>query len=437
METTKHLAGAPLADARERREPSFAIGRRRATPLHLLGAMLILVPTARADVPWLPEGVPPAPAEGPALCPRDFLSPEVGAAVLHAAENAYPTRGDWVAYGEHVKQRITDGAGLTPWPREFEAEPVIHSVREHDGYSVANVALETVPGYWATGNLYRPLGRTGPFPVVLTTHGHSGGGLDKPGGFSNHGRFGEAVQHRAATLARMGAIVFAIDMFGYGDNQVALGSSAHRSTVALPLHLVNGTRALDFLLSLHGADASRVAVTGASGGGTQAFLLTALDDRITVSVPVVMVSSYFFGGCPCESGVPIHRSADHFASNAMIAALAAPRPMLVVSDGKDWTKFTPETEFPFLQRIYAQAGAPDLVENAHFPDEGHDYGPSKRAAMYAFLARQFDLDASAVDEARVTLEPPERLRVFDDAHPLPAHAATTPDAVHESLKSLQ
>src|SRR5690606_5032536 len=143
----------------------------------------------------------------------DFLTPEQGEAVLRAAESAYPERGDWVSYGELVKQRIRDGAGLTPWPRALPLAPIIHSERDADGYAVANIAFETVPGYWATGNLYRPLGRKGPFPVVLTTHGHSGGGLDKPGGLTNHGRFGEAVQVRAATLARMGAIVFAIDMF--------------------------------------------------------------------------------------------------------------------------------------------------------------------------------------------------------------------------------
>ncbi|WP_221030466.1 alpha/beta hydrolase family protein [Actomonas aquatica] len=405
--------------------------------LCLLSVLSCVHSWSKADVAWLPADVPPAPAEGPALCPRDFVTPAVGAEILLAAEAAYPTRGDWVGYGELVKQRIRDGAGLTPWPRSLGAEPILHSVREFDGYSVANVALETVPGYWATGNLYRPLGREGPFPIVLTTHGHSGGGLDKPGGLANHGRFGPSVQVRAATLARMGAIVFAVDMFGYGDNQVALGSSAHRSVAAFPLHLVNGTRLLDWLLALPDADASRVAMTGASGGGTQTFMLTALDERIGVSVPVVMVSSYFFGGCACESGVPVHRSADHFASNAMVAALAAPRPMLVISDGKDWTQYTPQTEFPFLQRIYAQAGAPDHVGNAHFPDEGHDYGPNKRAAMYAFVARELALDASAVDETRCTMQAPEALRVFDETHPLPSHAATTPEAVLEALKSLQ
>ena len=444
MNTDKHGSdfnvGESLVDARERENNvrySWIRGLRRAKPLHLLGAVLGMVSVAHADVSWLPADVPPPPDEGPMLCTRDFLTPDQGAAVLAAAEREFDTREKWVAYGERVKQHIRDGAGLTPWPRPHALHPITHSLREHDGYSVENIALETLPGYWATGNLYRPLGREGPFPVVLTTHGHSGGGIDKPGGFSNHGRFGEAVQTRAATLARMGAIVLAIDMFGYGDNQVALGSSAHRSETAMPVHLVNGSRALDYLLSLPDVDSARVAVTGASGGGTQTFLLAALDDRVAVSVPVVMVSSYFFGGCPCESGRPVHRSTDHFASNAMIAALAAPRPMLVVSDGKDWTKFTPQTEFPFLQRVYAQAGAPEAVANAHFPDEGHDYGPSKRAAMYDFLAARFGLDAAAIDETCVTIEPPDRLRVFDDAQPLPSHALTTPEAVMAALQSLQ
>ena len=160
------------------------------------------------------------------------------------------------------------------------------------------------------------------------------------------------MQARCATLARLGATVFSIDMFGYGDSMQLVGQAAHKQTVALTLQIWNATRALDFLLSLENVDPKRVAVSGESGGGTQTFLLTALDPRVTVSVPVVMVSSYFFGGCACESGLPIHRSAEHFVNNAMIAALAAPRPLLVVSDGKDWTQHVPRIEYPFLQKIY-------------------------------------------------------------------------------------
>ncbi len=396
-----------------------------------------------ADVTWLPAGVPPPPAEGPALCPGGFLEPGVGAAVLDAALKEFPDRASWEAYTARARARIQEGAGLAPWPKRTPLRPILHSRSAHDGYSVENVALETVPGFFATGNLYRPLGRDGAYPVILYTHGHSRG-ITKPEDYATHGRFSASAQICAANLARMGAIVMTIDMFGYGDSIGQVGQEAHRTEQSMPIHIWNGVRALDFLLSLDGADPERVAVTGASGGGTQAFLLTALDPRVKVSVPVVMVSSYFFGGCPCESGRPVHRGADHFVNNTMIAAMAAPRPLLVVSDGKDWTQHAPEIDMPFLKSIYGYYHAGAGVENAHYPEEGHDYGPSKRAAAYRFLAQRLGLELAAVqdgsgaiDESRATVLAPDALHVFDDAHPLPERAAGDARAVTEALRKLQ
>jgi dienelactone hydrolase len=204
----------------------------------------------------------------------------------------------------------------------------------------------------------------------------------------------------------------------------------------MTMQLWTNLRAIDFLASLHGVDKDRIAVTGESGGATEALLLTALEPRVATSVPVAMVSSYFFGGCPCESGLPIHRSEEHFASNATIAALAAPRPMLVVSDGGDWTQATPKSEFPFLQHVYRLYDAEEKVANVHLAAEGHDYGPSKRAAMYRFLAEQFGLKTD-FDEAHVALESPETMRVFKTPEEVPATALRTAEAAEAALKALQ
>ena len=192
--------------------------------------------------------------------------------------------------------------------------PTRHSRRALDGYSVEAVAFEPLPGIWVTGNLYEPLdARPGERrPAVLNTHGHA---------TKFDSRFQEHLHPRSATLARMGATVLAIDMIGYGDLKQCL----HRLPIAMRLQMIDAKRAIDFLVSLPDVDPGRIAVTGESGGGTQAFLLGALDERVKVVVPVAMVSCYFYGGCPCEQGMPIHVRPTHATNNAEIAATIAPR----------------------------------------------------------------------------------------------------------------
>lgn len=354
-----------------------------------------------------------------------FAEPEA-ARRLADTSRTYTSRAAWEKRAELIRQGIRDGMELPQKPQFAPLKPIRHGKRQMGGYTVENVAFESIPGYFVTGNLYLPTDLKGKHPVVLCPHGHSG---------SLEGRTLETAQQRCATLARMGAVVFAYDMAGYGDAK----QCEHKLPKTLKLQTLNSIRALDFLLSLPNTDRKRVAVTGESGGGTQTFLLTALDPRVTVSVPVVMVSAHFFGGCACESGMPIHKRPTHETTNAEIAALAAPRPMLLVSDGKDWTHNTPTVEFPYMQGVYRLYGAENNVANVHLPDEGHDYGPSKRAAAYRFLAKHLNLNLDRVlkngqfDEAPNSMLDREALRVFTAEHPRPAHAVVGNEAVMSLL----
>jgi uncharacterized protein len=359
------------------------------------------------------------------LCPGYYFTEEEGAERLQLARETIRSRTAWEARAKTVRRGILAGADLDPLPEKTPLRAVIRDRREYAGYTVENVAFESLPGVFVTGALYRPSGLPGPYAGILSPHGHWS---DR----SDYGRFRPDMQLRCAALARMGAVVFTWDMVGYGE--LAGQGWVHEHPRTLKLQLWNSIRALDFLLSLEGVDPARIGITGASGGGTQTFLLAAIDGRIAVSAPVVMVSAHFFGGCVCESGMPIHRSASHQTSNAEIAACTAPRPQLLVSDGTDWTKNTPTVEYPYLRHIYDLYGAADRVAYVHLPAEGHDYGPSKRQAVYPFLIRHLGLHAGAwlkpdgiVDETGIALEEYGRFMVFTPDFPLPPHALKNND----------
>ena len=322
-----------------------------------------------------------------------------GAAQLKRLLKRFPDRAAWESRKATLRKAMLGALQLDPMPPQTPLHPISTETYAYDGYTVTHIALEVIPKYWLCGSLYRPTQGDGPFPLVASPHGH---GKD--------GRLSEANQLRAATLARMGAIVFSYSMFAWIPEESPLTIDAHRNPISGTMQTLGTFRVLDYLTSLDGADSSRIGITGASGGGTQTFLATALDDRITVSVPVVMVSSHFFGGCPCESGTPLHTLCGGIC-NAEIAALAAPRPQLLVAVTQDWTKNTPEVEYPYLRTIYSYYDAADAVEYAIF-DEPHDYGESKRKAMYPFLAKHLGLDLSQADESKVTIEPREQMLPF-------------------------
>ena len=356
--------------------------------------------------------------ERPILCQGNYQTEAEAVEQLARMASTYSNLDQWKQRAAAIRKQILVGAKLDPLPERTPLNPIIRNKRSYDGYTVESVAFESRPGFFVYGNLYRPVGKSGPHAAILSTHGHGPAG-----------RYDADEQKRAATLARLGAVVLTKDMVGFGDSRIQ-GWDHKQHPQVLTLQTWDSIRALDFLESLPDVDKDRIGVTGCSGGGTQAFLLTAIDDRVRVAAPVTMVSAHFFGGCNCESGMPIHKTSALETNNAEIAACAAPRPLLLVSVGGDWTKNNPAVEFPYVRNVYRLHGAEANVENAHFPDEGHGYQVVKRQAVYPFMVKHLGLDPAGVldpqtgkfDESKSVVEDPDKLRVFDDANPIPGHA---------------
>lgn len=324
--------------------------------------------------------------------------PEDGQKMISWLTSLYSDKAAWEARRDTLRKEVRERLGIDKLlPLCSKEKPEYSKIRKFDGYTVQNFRLKTVNGHTVCGSIYAPKSK-GKHPLIICPNGH----------FSN-GRYGEVQQQRLATLARMGAICVDYDLWGWGESADEVGSKAHQTSEAHVMQALNGIRILDWMIQRKDVDTKRIGVNGGSGGGTQTVLLTVLDDRYTAANPVVSVSSWFDGGCPCESGMPI-QLAGGGTCNAELAAMFAPKPMMLVSDGGDWTSTTPELEFPYLQRIYGFYGAADKVSNIHLPKERHDFGDNKRNAVYKFFIDTFNLDASKLDESKVTVEDENALR---------------------------
>jgi sugar phosphate isomerase/epimerase/dienelactone hydrolase len=344
--------------------------------------------------------------------------PADGWAELDRIASQYKTLDDWEARKADLKPCLKEALQLTYLPALPTSKPIITPKRNFDGYTVENIAIEILPGLWINGSLYKPAKFKGKIPVILNPDGH----WEKQ-------RYRPDCQYRCAAFAKMGAMAFNYDLFAWGESLLQFKTEDHRRSLAMTIQALGSIRILDYLLAQKDADTSRVAITGGSGAGSHTVLMTALDDRIKVSAPVVAISSYFYGGCPCESGMDIH-SCGRRTDNVEIAAMAAPRPQLLISDGGDWTDKMPEHDFPYLQKMYNWYGKKDDVQNVHLPNDKHDFGITKRIPLYNFMAKYLNLninaiqnDSGRIDESKITIEPEQAMYVFGDkGELLPAHA---------------
>lgn len=319
--------------------------------------------------------------QGPHVPAQDARNTEIITTDTHLPLPQFSNLKEWEERKAFLRNQVLIAAGLSPMPEKAPLHAQVFGRIEEKDYTIEKVLLETLPGFYLGGNLYRPRNNQAKHPGVLNPQGHwPYGRLENEPLYSG--------PSLGISLARQGYVVFAYDMVGYNDTiQVPhrFGSAEQRlwSFGPLGLQLWDSIRALDFLVSLDDVAANQLGITGASGGGTQTFLLTAVDDRVQFASPVNMVSAIMQGGDLCENAPGLRLN----TSNVEIAAMFAPKPMLLVSATGDWTHNVPKEEYPAIKRIYDLYDKGDQVEVVQI-DEKHNYNQLSREAVYRFFAKQ-------------------------------------------------
>lgn len=323
---------------------------------------------------------------------------EDGRQMLDYLSTLYHNKEQWEARRDSLRREVRQRLELDAFLDSCVlGKPLLSKIRKHDGYTTQNICIELTPGQHLFGTIYAST-KKGKHALIVCPDGHW------------PMRYRKDEQQRLGTLARMGAVCVDFDLYGWGESEKEVGAEAHHTSRAHVYQAACGYILLDWMLkNRKDIDPERVGVMGGSGGGTHTVLLSLLDERVTASAPVVHLASHFDGGCPCESGKPVQLAAGG-TCEPELAAVMAPKPMLIVSDGGDWTSSVPTLEFPYLQRIYSFYGAKDKVRNVHLPNERHDFNENKRQAVYDFFIDVFGLDRTMLDESKITIEPDNDLK---------------------------
>jgi dienelactone hydrolase len=347
------------------------------------------------------------------------------------------TRAEWETRKRELREQVLVANGLWPMPDKTPLRPVIHGKIDRDEYTIEKVFFASHPGHYVTGNLYRPKSRSGKLPAVLCPHGHWANGRFYDAGEAAAKKQIDSgaektmegarypLQARCAMLARMGCVVFHYDMVGYADSQQIPHRAGFTDVEAelrlqsfMGLQTWNSIRALDFVLSLPDVDPARVGITGASGGGTQTFILGGIEDRLTAAFPAVMVSTAMQGGCVCENCSYLRVG----TGNIELAGLFAPRP-LAMSGADDWTIEIETKGLPQLKQLYKLYNAEDLVAARTWKEFQHNYNQHAREMMYAWFNKHLKLGyPEPITEKPFVPVPPKQLSVYDAEHPLPQDA---------------
>ena len=334
------------------------------------------------------------------------------------------TAADWERLRPVLRRQLFEMLGLDPLPARGDLRATITGVTERDEIVVEKLHFQSSPALYATANLYRPRHLTGPVPAILYLCGH--GPV-----ISNGVSYGNKVayQHHGIWFARNGYICLTLDTLQLGEIQ-GLHHGTYREGMwwwnsrgytPAGVEAWNSIRALDYLQTRPEVDTNRIGVTGRSGGGAYSWWIAALDDRIRAAAPVAgitdlqnhVVDGTVEGHCDCMFMVNTYRW-----DYPQVAALVAPRPLLIVNTDAD-------SIFPLDGVVRTHRQVRRIYELLHAPQQlGLVIGPGPhkdtqdlQVPVFRWFNRHLKQNEPLIEMAAVKLFRPEELKVFGSLPP--------------------
>jgi dienelactone hydrolase len=328
---------------------------------------------------------------------------------------------DWQARRDSVREELQDMLGLLPFPERTDLKPVVTGQLEGPGIIVEKLHFQSQPGLYVTANLYRPKTHSAPLPAILYVCGHArvvtnGVSCGNKTGYQHHGIW--FAQHGYVCLLIDTLQLGEIEGFHHGTHRLGQWWWNSRGYTPAGVEAWNSIRAVDYLVSRPEVDATRIGITGRSGGGSYSWTTAALDDRIRVAAPVAgitdlhnhVVDGVVEGHCDCMFFVNTFRW--DFARNA---ALLAPRPRLIGNTDAD-------SIFPLdgVQRVHAATRDLYRLHNAAgqlglviAPGE-HKDTQDLQVPVFRWFNRHLKGEDPLITDAAKPIFSPLELRVFGD-----------------------
>jgi dienelactone hydrolase len=344
---------------------------------------------------------------------------------IHLASRVKPMplladQAAWEKYARELRPQILDNVvfrgDAAKW-RDLPTKVEWQDTIEANGYRVKKFRYEVVPGMWLPGLLYEPAQLTGRVPAIVNLNGHEG-----------DGKANSYIQERCINLAKKGMLAYNYEWFGMGELKTQ-GNTHYRlnqidftGTSGLAVFFLAQKRLVDIALQHPNADPARIGATGLSGGGWQTIILSSLDPRIKLAMPVAGYSSFvtrtqFERDLGDSEQTPVDLGM--YADYTHLTAMVAPNPLMVANNARDNCCFRADyAQAPLMvaaRPIFGLFGDTGRLRAHTNFDDGHNYGLENRETLYRFVAEFFGVgspeeipsssEVRTVDQLRVPLPP--------------------------------